>query len=146
MKKTLLAILFSFLSIPAFAVGLERHSTEAEQLDPMFERAGEEFGVPSDLLRSIAFVESRWTNHVPFVEEGGVPASYGVMGLRDDDWFGHSLRDAAAMIGRTPDELKHDPELNIRRRRRTPRHPRTRREVARGLGRCSGETERHPAG
>ena len=114
MKKALLAVLFSFLSIPAFAVGLERHTTEAEQLDPMFERAGEEFGVPADLLRSIAFVESRWTNHVPAVEDGGVPASYGVMGLRDDDWFGHSLVDAAAMIGRTPDELKRDPELNIR--------------------------------
>ena len=112
MKKALLAVLLSFLSISAFAVGLDRK--DEEQLDPMFDQAGEEFGVPADLLRSIAFVESRWTNHVPVVEEGGVPASYGVMGLRDDDWFGHSLVDAAAMIGRTPDELKRDPELNIR--------------------------------
>jgi N-acetyl-anhydromuramyl-L-alanine amidase AmpD len=81
----------------------------------MFIQAANEFGVPADLLRSIAFVESRWTNHVPDVaEEGAVPPAYGVMGLRDDDWFGHSLRDAAAMIGRTPEELKSDPELNIR--------------------------------
>ena len=120
MKKALLAVLFSFLSVSAFARGIEaidpNLSREAQQLDRMFARAGEEFGVPADLLRSIAFVESRWTNHVPAMEqeEGAVPPSYGVMGLRDDDWFGHSLRDAAAMIGRTPEELKSDPELNIR--------------------------------
>src|SRR6185369_12355501 len=120
MKKALLAVLFSFLSVSAFARGIEaidpNLSREAQQLDRMFARAGEEFGVPADLLRSIAFVESRWTNHVPAMEqeEGAVPRSYGVMGLRDDDWFGHSLRDAAAMIGRTPEELKSDPELNIR--------------------------------
>lgn len=116
MNKFLLAVLFSFLSISAFARGIEAVdpalSSGAQQLDRMFARAGEEFGVPADLLRSIAFVESRWSNdNVP---AGDMPAAYGVMGLRDDDWFGHSLRDAAAMIGRTPDELKNDPELNIR--------------------------------
>src|SRR3954452_22993876 len=108
MKKTLLAILLSFLSIPAFARGLEpvdpNLSREAQQLDRMFARAGEEFGVPADLLRSIAFVDSRWSNGN--VSMGDMPAAYGVMGLRDDDWFGHSLRDAAAMIGRTSEELK----------------------------------------
>lgn len=119
MKKALPAVLFSFLSVCAFARGIEpidpNLSREAQQLDRMFIKAADEFGVPADLLRSIAFVESRWTNHVPDVaEEGAVPPAYGVMGLRDDDWFGHSLRDAAAMIGRTPEELKSDPELNIR--------------------------------
>jgi len=116
MNKILLAVLFSFLSIPAFARGIEavdpNLSSGAQQLDRMFVRAGEEFGVPADLLRSIAFVESRWSNDN--VQAGDMPAAYGVMGLRDDDWFGHSLRDAAAMIGRTPDELKSNPELNIR--------------------------------
>jgi len=77
MKKALLAVLFSFLSVSAFARGIEaidpNLSREAQQLDRMFARAGEEFGVPADLLRSIAFVESRWTNHVPAMEqeEGG---------------------------------------------------------------------------
>jgi N-acetyl-anhydromuramyl-L-alanine amidase AmpD len=42
------------------------------------------------------------------------PPAYGIMGLRDDDHFGHSLRDAAALLGRTPEELQNDPELNIR--------------------------------
>lgn len=78
--------------------------------------AARESGVPADLLRAIAYVETRWTQRVPAAPQGddAQPPSYGVMGLRDDDWFGHSLVDAAAMIGRTPEELKHDPVLNIR--------------------------------
>src|SRR6185295_14751139 len=107
MKKALLAILFSLLTVPAFGL-----SDDAQQLDRMFVRAADEFGVPADVLRSIAFVESRWSNdNAP---SGDMPRAYGVMGLRDDDWFGHSLVDAAAFIGRTPEELKSDPELNIR--------------------------------
>lgn len=38
----------------------------------------------------------------------------GVMGLHDDPHFGSSLGLAAALIGRTPEELKGDPTLNIR--------------------------------
>lgn len=113
MKKTFLAVLFSILAAPAFAL-----SNDAQQMNRMFLRASAESGVPADLLRSIAFVESRWqSDNLPSSDNAGapdMPAAYGVMGLRDDDWFGHSLRDAAAFIGRTPGELKDDPELNIR--------------------------------
>ncbi len=119
MRHALLAVLLSLVSIPAFARGIQppdpQLSSDAQQLDQLFARAGDEFAVPADLLRAIAFVESRWTNHAPVIEEeGAMPPSYGIMGLRDDDYFGHSLRDAAAMIGRHPDELKNDPQLNIR--------------------------------
>jgi N-acetyl-anhydromuramyl-L-alanine amidase AmpD len=119
MKKTLLAVLFSFLTLSAFGRGtdvIDRDLTpDAQALDRAFVRAASETGVPVDLLRAVAFVESRWTNLAPPAdrEEGAVPPAYGVMGLRDDDWFGHSLRDAAALIGRTPEELKSDPELNV---------------------------------
>ena len=101
-------------------------SVEARQLDQSFDAAAIEFNVPADLLRSMAFVESRWNPQLvarahprlrdqPSAEdETEMPRSYGVMGLRDDDYFGHSLIDAAGMIGRTPAELQKDPELNIR--------------------------------
>jgi len=36
------------------------------------------------------------------------------MGLRDDDWFGHSLVKAASLIGETPEQLKTSPVSNIR--------------------------------
>jgi hypothetical protein len=36
------------------------------------------------------------------------------MGLRDDDWFGHSLVEGASLIGATVDQVREDPVLNIR--------------------------------
>jgi hypothetical protein len=116
MKKTLAALLLSLIAVSAFARG----DSDIQQLDRLFRSASHESGVPANLLRAVAFVESRWTQHVPSAaEEGAMPPAYGVMGLHDDDWFGHSLRDAAAFIGRTPEELKNDPELNVRAPRRS---------------------------
>jgi hypothetical protein len=108
-------------------------SDEARQYDVWFEEAAAAYDVPADLLRSIAFVETRWTQVVPDTAavaraprqkgrvdepladdaEADLPPVYGIMGLRDDDHFGHSLIDAAGLIGRTPSELVRDPHLNI---------------------------------
>jgi hypothetical protein len=113
MKRLVLVVVVLLFASAAYARRLE--DIEARSLDAIFEQAAEESGVPIDILRAIAFVESRWSPHPAVVDgETGRPASYGIMGLRDDDWFGHSLVDAAAMIGRTPDELKRDRALNIR--------------------------------
>lgn len=108
-------------------------SNEARQYDVWFDEAAAVYDVPADLLRSIAFVETRWTHVVPEGAavarasrqkgrvdeplpddgEADLPPVYGIMGLRDDDHFGHSLVDAAGLIGRTPSELVRDPHLNI---------------------------------
>jgi hypothetical protein len=104
-------------------------SIEARQYDRWFDEAASTYDVPSDLLRSIAFVETRWTQIVPQREvaartardaerapddgEAELPPVYGIMGLRDDDHFGHSLIDASGLIGRTPAELTRDARLNI---------------------------------
>ena len=98
---------------------------EAAQIDRWFAKASAEFDVPVSVLQSIGYAESRWKQIIPDGEhaEGeevepavhhGPPQAYGVMGLRDDPLFGYSLRNAAALIGRTPDELKESTELNIR--------------------------------
>src|SRR4051794_35942583 len=84
-----------------------------------FGRIGGEVGVPSDVLAAVAFAETRWEHLTwPAGEtvspENGRPRGYGVMFLQDNDHFGHSLQDAAKLIGKTPEELKNDPELNIR--------------------------------
>jgi N-acetyl-anhydromuramyl-L-alanine amidase AmpD len=130
----LLAVL-TLLALPlaAQSAGRSSLSTGAQQLDRWFDEAGAEFDVPSALLRSIAFVETRWTHiatphaartlrHLDGTIEpsdreaadNDLPPVYGIMGLRDDDHFGHSLVDAAAFIGRTPEEVAADPRLNIR--------------------------------
>lgn len=98
---------------------------EAAQIDRWFAKASAEFDVPVSVLQAIGYAESRWKQIIPDGEhaEGeevepaahhGPPPAYGVMGLRDDALFGYSLRNAAALIGRTPDELKESAELNIR--------------------------------
>ena len=97
------------------------HGQQASQraYNPLFEQAANEFGVPVDLLKGIAFAETRW-DHLVWAEGdtisscSGMPRAYGVMGLWDNEHFGHSLREAAALIGRDPADLKKDPLCNIR--------------------------------
>lgn len=84
-----------------------------------FARIGNQMGVPPDVLAAVAFAETRWEHLTwPAGEtvspENGQPRGYGIMFLQDNDYFGHSLVEAAQLIGKTPDELKADPELNIR--------------------------------
>jgi N-acetyl-anhydromuramyl-L-alanine amidase AmpD len=98
---------------------------ESTKIDSWFAKASAEFDVPVSILQAIGYAESRWKQIIPDGDhaEGeevepathhGPPPAYGVMGLRDDALFGYSLRNAAALIGRTPDELKESAQLNIR--------------------------------
>jgi hypothetical protein len=85
----------------------------------LFERAAQEFNVPADLLRGVAFAETRW-EHLTWPPgetaspETGMPRPYGIMSLWDNQYFGHSLLEAAALIGQTPDALKQDAYQNMR--------------------------------
>jgi len=89
-----------------------------QNLVPVFESAAQEFNVPAEILKGIAFAESRWTQVKPEAvadeSERHMPPAYGVMGLRDDDWFGRSLNQAATLIASTPDELRASAAQNIR--------------------------------
>jgi len=85
----------------------------------LFELAAQEFGVPADILKGVAFAETRWDQLMwPPGEtaspDTGMPRPYGIMSLWDNQYFGHSLLEAAALIGKTPDELKQDAFQNIR--------------------------------
>lgn len=118
------AILLSLLMLPFLLTAQQhsasgQHAEDRERYDAYFEQAGNEFGVPADLLRGLSFAETRWT-HMTWPDDEtnsactGLPRVYGVMGLWDNDYFGHSLREAAALIGRSPSVLKEDPLQNIR--------------------------------
>lgn len=83
-------------------------------LEAAFAGAAKSTGVPEDLLKAISWVETRWRHHLPQGDDDAThQRSYGLMGLRDDDWFGHSLPQAARLVGRTPEELLKNPALNI---------------------------------
>jgi N-acetyl-anhydromuramyl-L-alanine amidase AmpD len=114
MIRHLSALLLLLLSFSASAQVMTR---EARQLNRWFFEASAEFGVPVEVLQSVAYVESRWRHLVPERtdhDDAHQPPAYGVMGLRDDDHFGHSLIHAAAALGVDPDELRADPRQNIR--------------------------------
>src|ERR1039457_1322079 len=85
----------------------------------LFDQAAQEFNVPADILKGVAFAETRWEQLTwPPGEtaspETGMPRPYGIMSLWDNKYFGQSLTEAAALIGKTPDELKQDAFQNMR--------------------------------
>lgn len=85
----------------------------------LFEKVAQEFGVPADVLKGVAFAETRW-EHLTWPPgetaspETGMPRPYGIMSLWDNEHFGHSLVDAATLIGKDPEELKRNPYQNMR--------------------------------
>lgn len=85
----------------------------------LFAKAAKEFNVPVEILQGISFAETRW-EHLTWPEgetvspENGMPRPYGIMSLWDNEYFGHSLNDAAKLIGKTPEDLKKDPLDNMR--------------------------------
>lgn len=85
----------------------------------LFEKAAKEFGVPKEILMGVSFAETRW-EHLQWPEgetvspENGMPRPYGIMSLWDNEFFGHSLIEAAKLIGKSPEDLKNDPLDNMR--------------------------------
>jgi len=131
-KAALLAALCAGLAAApaAFADGPARQLTASAKLyKHYFQEAAKEFDVPVELLESIAYAETRWTSHVPkgrLKRNGepeveidpdphhGMPPSYGIMGLRNDTYFGTSLTQGAALIRVSPDVVMTDVRSNIR--------------------------------
>lgn len=85
----------------------------------LFEKAAQEFNIPVDILEGIAFAETRW-EHLTWPDgetsspDTGMPRPYGIMSLWDNQYFGHSLIEAAALLGELPETLKKNPYTNIR--------------------------------
>jgi hypothetical protein len=107
--------LISLLLLASFATAQE---PKMEELNTFFVAAAQEFQVPVDILKGIAFAETR-LQHLVWASGDtasctGLPRAYGVMALRDDQFFGRSLQIAATLIGETPDIVRKDPFQNIR--------------------------------
>lgn len=101
-------------AIAAFTKKMEQANYPA-----LFEKAAKEFNVPVEILEGLSFAETRW-EHLTWPEgetvspDNGMPRPYGIMSLWDNEFFGHSLVEAAKLIGKTPDDLKKDPLDNMR--------------------------------
>jgi N-acetyl-anhydromuramyl-L-alanine amidase AmpD len=94
------------------------HAQTADDYLPLFNAAAREWNVPSPILQAVAYVETRWTPIVPDVtrrdDERHMPPAYGMMALRDDAWFGHSLVNGAALIHEDVAAVQGVPATNIR--------------------------------
>lgn len=92
-------------------------SVTGQGLSSVFEQASARYDIPAAILKSIAFAETRGEHII--IDENfhssciGIPHVYGIMGLRDDDWFGHSLQRSAELSGYTIEEIKTSEEINI---------------------------------
>jgi hypothetical protein len=92
---------------------------QASNYPALFQQAAQEFNVPADILKGVAFAETRW-EHLTWPPgenaspENGMPRPYGIMSLWSNQFFGYSLVEAANLIGKDPEELKKDPLQNIR--------------------------------
>ncbi|MDB6025774.1 MAG: hypothetical protein JWM68_1997 [Verrucomicrobiales bacterium] len=92
----------------------------AANFPALFNKAANEFKVPVSVLMGISFEQTRW-EHLTWPPEDRTtpcascqPLRYGIMGLHDDDYLGHSLLDAAKLIGATPEDLKTNVLQNMR--------------------------------
>ena len=85
--------------------------TTVTALPNYFDTYAKEYNVPAGLLKAIAFVESRFNNEIPSAQNAG--GNHGIMGLRDDKWFGHSLIEGAKLINAIPDDVEVNESLNI---------------------------------
>ncbi|HVF97436.1 MAG TPA: hypothetical protein VM871_08955, partial [Flavisolibacter sp.] len=93
------AMLRSFLSRPHPAV---------VTMNKYFADAAKEFGVPLNLLKAVAQVQSNWTQ----VSES-IYGSWGVMGLIENKWV-KQISLASSVLGVHADAIKNDAKTNIR--------------------------------
>src|SRR6478672_937628 len=70
--------------------------------------ASDASGVPYPLLSAIAYIESRWVHRVPDPMDTEHAPSFGIMGLRDNAWFGSTLSQAAGVAGVSKEKLEED--------------------------------------
>ncbi|MBM7112066.1 N-acetylmuramoyl-L-alanine amidase [Archangium primigenium] len=104
-------------SQPAVSAPVEDTRTPAQReaertpyaLDAAFARAGQDFGVPADLLKAIAHAETRFEMIQGHEEFPGMPAASGLMALR-----GENLVEGARLAGVSVEAARTEPEANIR--------------------------------
>jgi len=90
----------------------ETMGATTESLDDQFATAAQTYGVPVDLLKAIAYVETGWQHAVPedegTTDEMGRPVAFGVFGLRDTN-----LVRGAAAAGLDVEIVRMDNRANI---------------------------------
>ncbi len=73
--------------------------------------------LPAGTLEALAYSQSRWHQLRPDrsgePRHGNLPQAWGVMGLYAGEGFADQVGEAAALLGTTPERVKHNPSTNI---------------------------------
>jgi len=104
-----------FICFPIKAQTLQKVPATQQLLDA-FSYASNTYNIPEDLLKAVAYEQTRFTNITESDSDrsdGEQPPVYGIMGLRNDNWFGHSLIEGANLINQPPNLVATNPSLNI---------------------------------
>ncbi len=107
--------IISILSLTASAQKVQSTPSAAQLIDA-FSTASKAYNVPADLLKAVAYEQTRYSNIIESDADRGPgvqPPLYGVMGLRNDNWFGHSLIEGAKLINQSADVVAVNPYYNI---------------------------------
>jgi N-acetyl-anhydromuramyl-L-alanine amidase AmpD len=105
----------AFVAFPLSGQTIQK-TTETQQLLDAFSYASKTYNIPADLLKAVAYEQTRFTNIIDSDSNrssGEQPPLYGIMGLRNDDWFGHSLLEGAKLINQPPSLVATNASLNI---------------------------------
>ncbi|MCL5030163.1 MAG: Ig-like domain-containing protein [Bacteroidetes bacterium] len=111
------SLVFALIGISFLTNAQQIQSVPARtQLLNAFAFASKAYNVPEDLLKAVAYAQTRYNNIIENNndrEPGAQPKVYGIMGLRNDDWFGHSLIEGANLIHQPADIVAVNASLNI---------------------------------
>ena len=108
-------LLAALISIPIQAQTVQNVPATQQLLDA-FSYASKAYNIPEDLLKAVAYEQTRFTNIIESDtnrSDNEQPPIYGIMGLRNDNWFGHSLLEGAKLINQPPNFVATNPSLNI---------------------------------
>ena len=114
-RFSLVLLFVSMLSLTASAQKIQSTPYTTQLLDA-FTTASKAYNVPVDLLKAVAYEQTRYSNIIESStgkSTGDQPPVYGVMGLRNDDWFGHSLLEGSKLINQPPEVVAINPYLNV---------------------------------
>ncbi len=115
MKFCYLAFISIFFTLSVSAQ-ITQNITTTTQLLNAFSYSAKKYNIPEDLLKAISYTETRFSNIIETASKNSsriYPVTYGIMGLRDDLRMGHSLIEGAKLIGRLPETVAINPQLNI---------------------------------
>src|SRR5688572_33264331 len=105
----MLPVILACADMPTRVTDAASAAVAAGPLDVHFEAASREFGVPSALLKAVAFAETRMQMVRGSEEFEGQAPAFGVMALRGDN-----LTRGAALAGVSVESAQSDARANIR--------------------------------